>query len=272
MTYNLNELDIEIIERKSFSTGIVFIYNGTKYYYKRANSLDNLYNELIAEKIAKKIGIPCCEYNLAEYFDNLGVISKMIDNNKYHSMGELLNNYYNNQIGKNNIKSINKMLINSFSKEIADRLKEELLRIFLFDALIGNCDRNSDNYGLILDDNPRFAPLFDNENMLSDYAIYQGNYTLEIDDEDYNNVHENLLYKLLNQNDYAKYLLKELLPVISVESLEEIFNELERENDINSYIKNIVLKKITINRSMIEKYYQSKVKRKIIRYNNSSIS
>ena len=264
MTYNLNELDINIINRKSFSSGITFSYQDNTYYYKQINPIEKLYNELIAEKIANKLNIVCCKYNIAEYYDNLGVISEVFDKEHYLSMSDFLSNNYNDITGKNNIASINKAINNSFSKETSKKLQEELLRIFLFDVLIGNCDRNTDNYGLIIDDNPRFAPLFDNENMLSDYAIYDGNYTLEIDEDDYNNEDENLLYKLLDKNEHTKDLLKEMLPIISEESLLDIFNELELENDINPYIKETILNRFSINRNMLKSYYKQKVKRAII--------
>ena len=258
MEINLNELDIEIKKQRHFSTGIVFSYLGEDYYYKSNKSLPNIYNELIAEKIANRLGISCCEYYLGSYFDSLGTISKMFSKENYFSMSDLLISTYGITKDKNNLEDINMMFDKTFPKDVSEKLKEELLDIFLFDAIIGNCDRNTDNYGLIVDGNPRFAPLFDNENMLSDYSIYYGNYTLGIDKDD---TDENILYKLFTNNEEAKNRLKEMLPVISDDSLEGIFAELEWEYNINPYIKDEVLAKFRINRNMLEECIDSKVKR-----------
>ena len=259
MYFDLDNMNIEIKSKRHFSTGMIFTYNGQDYYYKGHNSLDNMYNEILAKQIADRLNVDCCEYYLGSYIEGLGSISKMFSKDNYLSMSELLLSNYGITKNKNNLKNINAMFDRRFSKEVAERLKEELLDIFLFDVLIGNCDRNTDNYGLIIDDNPRFAPLFDNENMLSDYAIYSGSYTLGIDE--YDTEDENILYKLLDDNEEAKYKLKMMLPVISEDSLEEIFKELESIYVINPYIKEKVLDRFSINRDMITERLSNKVKR-----------
>ena len=258
MEINLNEYDIEIKKQRHFSTGIVFSYLGEDYYYKSNKYLSNIYNELIAEKIANSLGIPCCEYYLGSYYESLGTISKMFPKENYFSMSDLLISTYGVSKNKNNLEDISTMFEKIFPEDVSKRLKDELLDIFLFDALIGNCDRNTDNYGLIVDGNPRFAPLFDNENMLSDYSIYYGNYTLGIDKYDDN---ENILYKLLDSNKEAKERLREMLPVISDDSLDAIFMMLDWEYNINQDIKDEILAKFRINRQMIEECLNNKVKR-----------
>ena len=175
-------------------------------------------------------------------------------------MSDLLISNYGVTKNKNNLKDISAMFDETFPKDVSDKLKQDLLDIFLFDALIGNCDRNTDNYGLIVDGNPRFAPLFDNENMLSDYSIYYGNYTLGIDKND--DEEENILYKLLEDNDEASERLERMLPVISDESLEYIFYELEWEYYINPYLKDEILTKFRINRNMLEECINRKVKKR----------
>lgn len=259
MYFDLDNMDIEIKSKRHFSTGMVFSYKGENYYYKTHKLLDNMYNEILAKKIADKLNVDCCEYYLGCYFEGLGSISKMFPKDNYFSMSDLLLSTYGITKNKNNLKDINNMLDKMFSKDVAERLREELLDIFLFDVLIGNCDRNTDNYGLIIDDNPRFAPLFDNENMLSDYSIYSGSYTLGIDEYDTDD--ENILYKLLDDNEEAKYKLKMMLPIISDDSLEEIFKELESNYEVNPYIKEKILDRFSINRGMIIERVSSKVKR-----------
>ena len=260
MEINLNELDIKIKKKVYFSTAMIFSYLGEDYYYKSNKTISNIYNELIAEKIANRLGVPCCEYYLGSYNESLGTISKMFSKENYFSMSDLLISNYGVTKNKNNLKDISAMFDETFPKDVSDKLKQDLLDIFLFDALIGNCDRNTDNYGLIVDGNPRFAPLFDNENMLSDYSIYYGNYTLGIDKND--DEEENILYKLLEDNDEASERLERMLPVISDESLEYIFYELEWEYYINPYLKDEILTKFRINRNMLEECINRKVKKR----------
>ena len=256
MFFDLDKLDVNIKGHRFFASGMEFSYNDEDYYYKTHKSIDSIYNEILAKKIADRIGVPCCEYYLGSYNEGLGSVSKMFSKKNYHSMSSLLQSVYGLDQNRNNLEDINNIFDNYYSVESAERLKKELVNIFLFDALIGNCDRNSDNYGLILDSNPRFAPLFDNENMLYDYAIYDGDYSLGISKKDKGN----MLYKLLDENEYARERLEETLYVIDEEVLEEIFKELTTEYEINSYIKEIMLDRFRINREMITKYFKDKEK------------
>ncbi len=254
MFFDLDKLDIEIKNYRHFGRGMTFSYNGEDYYYKTLKDIDNIYNEILAKKIADKIGIACCEYYLASFEDNLGSVSKMFSKEHYYSMSTILQTVYGLDQNRNNIEDINYILDEYHSVDTSERLKKELIDIFLFDALIGNCDRNSDNYGLIIDDNIRFAPLYDNENMLSDYGIYDGDYSLEIS----RNNNGNMLYKLLDNNEYAIERLKNTLYVIEEDSLEEIFEELSNYYEINPYIKEKILDKFSINRNMINNYFVNK--------------
>lgn len=256
MFFDLDKLEIEIKHYRHFGRGMTFSYNGEDYYFKTLKNLDNIYNEIVAKRIADRVGIDCCEYYLACFEDNLGSVSKMFSKEHYYSMSTILQNVYGLDQNRNNIEDINYIFDKYHSVDTAERLKKELIDIFLFDALIGNCDRNSDNYGLIIDSNTRFAPLYDNENMLSDYAIYDGDYSLEISRND----KCNMLYKLLDNNEYAKERLKEMLFVIDEDSLEEIFVELSKDYEINPFIKEKILDKFSINRDMINNYYKEKVK------------
>lgn len=256
MFFDLDKLDIEIKHYRHFGRGMTFSYKGEDYYFKTLKNLDNIYNEILAKKIADRVGIDCCEYYLASFEDNLGTISKMFSKEHYLSMSTILQTVYGLDQNRNNIEDINYIFDKYHFVDSSERLKKELINIFLFDALIGNCDRNSDNYGLIIDGDIKFAPLYDNENMLSDYAIYDGDYSLEISRNDQGN----MLYKLLDDNEYARKRLKEMLPIIDEDSLEEIFVELSKDYEINPIIKEKILDKFSINRDMINNYYKEKVK------------
>ena len=79
MYFDLDELDIKIKKEIYFSYGMIFTYQGEDYYYKGNKTLDSIYNEILAKKIADKLGISCCEYYLGSYYEDMGSISKIIE-------------------------------------------------------------------------------------------------------------------------------------------------------------------------------------------------
>ena len=265
MYYDLDKLDVEIIDNITFPGGLIFKHNNELFFYKATKHLKEHYNELLAEKIAKRLGINCCSYYLGSYRGFVGNASALFKRENYQSMAEFLQEIYGRKqcYKRNNIISIRDAFYKEFNLATANKLTEELINIFLFDALIGNEDRHADNYGLIRDGkNVSFAPLFDNEKMLGNNSINDGWYALGIDQDDYK-AKENLLYKFLNNNYSYKIKLKEMLPVISEESIEEIFLELEMDGiNIKRDYKEIIKEKFSINREMINNYNNIKIKKK----------
>lgn len=71
------------------------IINGVKYYFKECKDVKNVYNELIAEELAKDFGINCAHYDLAIRDDMIGVISEDIFS-KYDGIiaEDFLNGYF----------------------------------------------------------------------------------------------------------------------------------------------------------------------------------
>ena len=65
MIFDLDNMNIKIEKEYKSVLGKSFeyTYNGKRYFFKKSKS-GNIYNELIAEKIANKLGIPCCHYIL----------------------------------------------------------------------------------------------------------------------------------------------------------------------------------------------------------------
>lgn len=263
MIYDLDKLEIKILDRKKFYDRVTFEYNNELFFYKKAKNLRNYYNELIAEKLAKKLGVACCEYYHAYYDDEIGIVSKMFDKTKFISMEDYLKTKYqdDNLSYRNNLEDIWNAFLLDFDENIVEKLMIQLVNIFIFDSLIGNTDRHTENYGLIItDETVEFAPLYDNENMLNEDSIYYGDYCLGIEEGDYDNENqENLLYKFLNISaDFYKEELKEKLKYISEESLELIFKELEKEKVIiPPSIKSDILKRFSYNRNMINNYFNS---------------
>lgn len=261
MYINLNDKEVEILSIEEYGKKIIFSYRGKKYYFKISKSLDSIYNELIACKIASKMNVPCCEYYPAEHNGFVGVASKYYENPKAITMEEYLKSKFGSNIRiHNNLTELTACFYADFSEEVARRLTTELTNIFIFDAIIGNSDRNSTNYMIIIDgENTRIAPVFDNENMLDDHAIYDGDYSLGVDERDYTDGDKfNVLYKFLDRADDETFnRFVAALRLISDDSINEIFDEIGKDTMIIEPIKEKVIRRLAMNKKMIDNYLNS---------------
>ncbi len=261
MYINLNDKEVEILRSEEYGKKILFSYRGKKYYFKISKSLDSIYNELIACKIAKKMNLPCCEYYPAEHNGFVGVASEYYEDKKAITMEEYIKSKFGSNISiHNNLTELTACFYTDFSEEVALRLTTELTNIFIFDAIIGNSDRNSTNYMIIIDgENTRLAPVFDNENMLDDHAIYDGDYSLGVDERDYTDGDKfNVLYKFLDRADDETFnRFVAALRLISNDSITEIFDEISKDTIVVEPIKEKIVRRMAMNKKMIDNYLNS---------------
>lgn len=261
MYINLNDKEVEILSSEEYGKKVLFSYRGKKYYFKVSKAIDSIYNELIACKIASKMNLPCCEYYPAEHNGFVGVASEYYEDKKAITMEEYLKSKFGSNISiHNNLTELTACFYADFSEEVALRLTTELTNIFIFDAIIGNSDRNSTNYMIIIDgENTRLAPVFDNENMLDDHAIYDGDYSLGVDERDYTDGDKfNVLYKFLDRADDETFnRFVAALRLISNDSITEIFDEISKDTMVVEPIKEKVVRRMAMNKKMIDNYLNS---------------
>ena len=134
-------------------------------------------SECIAADIAKFIGVTTAEYQLCENIHGeKGIITKDFLNNAL--VGPKKEEFFDgvyliSQIdpGFKNKSLVNPQTHQYYTVDLILRsvekynLRKEVLKMLIFDALIGNRDRNPSNYGIIVnheDKTVRFAPLHDN--------------------------------------------------------------------------------------------------------------
>lgn len=143
-------------------------------------------NEYIAEKIAyelaEKLGIPCAKVDLGIYEGKIGSISYiMLDPTKedlIHGVDYILKKHPNYNGDKfadvitGEIYSI-QMMLDCISEL---NIVTDILKIVVFDCLIGNSDRHHCNWGIIVNKETyeaRVAPIYDNGSSLACYVRLQ---------------------------------------------------------------------------------------------------
>jgi len=255
MVFDLNTMNVKYEKNSIYKK--IFEYNDKRYYYKQLKE-EKAYYELIAHKIAERLGLPSAPCYFTKIAENVGISSEMFDTTNYVSMAEFLYFVYKKEsYTLNNLEDIWYALAEKFDEKTTAKLMDEIVNIFLFDVLIGNGDRHDENYGLIINGNSaKVAPLFDHDWSLFDRSINYGEYHLTVSDDD----EINSVYKFLRESDSSYTArLQAMLPVISNESLLEILLELKSEGvNIPDNIQKTILEKFAYNRKMIEMNLQNK--------------
>ncbi len=232
-----------------------FMYMGEKYYMKKCPNIKGLYNELIALELANDYGIKCTYNDIVFYNDDYYIISLdvRIDGSMYIPTEEILPTDR-----ENDLEDIWFHLEQKYENpQLVARLMDEIVDVFLFDILIGNFDRHIENYGILIHhDDISLAPLFDNGEMLSSFAVYDGEFAMGIDIHDYSDFHEeeSLLHKFLRVSDraYAERLSNKL-SIISNDNMEDVIRrvELKIKHPMNTFIKQNIIKMMEDNRQSI---------------------
>lgn len=144
-----------------------------KYLFKCGTSNYEIYAELIAAELARQCGFETAEYELAIYNGKSGVVTPsflkfgeiMISGDKYLSNAKeiAIENNINLNFNENNIENImNAFAFQDPNSDISE-LMLALMKIFCFDLVIMESDRNKTNWSIIRSGNGkvRIAPIYD---------------------------------------------------------------------------------------------------------------
>lgn len=231
--------DTVTVQKKNANSQFVFSfkYHGTTYYFK-FDSLVSPYNELIAYYIAKDFGLSPIKYDLATLGVYDGVISKDFKDKraKYILGSEILKSVYGDvDLRKyNNLEDIWFALEDYFKdredmQEIVSKIMNQLVRLFIFDMLLGQEDRHYDNWGIVeyLNGVIELQPVFDNSRILVDHPDMVNSQLL---------LEEKMLYMedtvmnfLRNSSSEFSKILPDFLWVISNENIIRIFDLIEKQ-------------------------------------------
>lgn len=241
--YGFIILDEDKLENlKNVKDGRIFSFGhqGQTYFYKQIAKVAEVYNELIAYFLASKMDLSCVEYDLASLDGEIGVISKnfLEGVHSYFTIEKILQNYFRDERQiekKNNLQDIRKALSYQYQDIEVDSLVIQLMRVFMFDVLIGNIDRHSRNF-MILEKEKPFLKIFDHEKMLSSTSIYEGGYSLGIDENDYFTTEEELdvedhfvrkFMRVYSKDELA--LFQQYLKLIAEEEIERVLAMVEQK-------------------------------------------
>lgn len=217
------------------SENIIFIEQEL-YYFKYVSNISNIYNELIAEEIAKEFGIKNAVTDIGTIDNNIVILSKdFVKDKEFIMMEDILKEVYqvNDADLYNNIEDVSYSLKEKYVKDF----KDEITKMFLFDVLIGNGDRHSQNYGILQSvDIVSLAPIYDNEEMLGSDFLYENIYAFGVNRQDYyasslGTYH--ILEKFLDTNPDYDFFINRKKEIINRENIEKILTKVEKR--LNGY-------------------------------------
>lgn len=218
--------------------------DGVEYFYKVYN--DGMkYSEIIAEKLMHLLGIKCAHYDTSIIDDELYYFSKSLGTDGLFLCANCMPLYGN---------TLYELWIN-IEKYYGDAkvAMEDIIKIYLFDILFMNSDRDSRNYGILHNNDGSIAiyafdneTIFDIDNRVSLTARYDNSEKLKKHNTCENNLEELELFLNVSTIEMQE-LLERMLKIVTPETVINVLNDVEKEvNDsidekdmyINMYKKN----------------------------------
>lgn len=188
----LNLTEKQIKDIADSESGRIVI-DGITYIYK-AHVTGIEYSEIIAEKICNMLGINCAHYETLIINNEIYYFSKHLNTIGKFIPGDELG------ISQNNLYDIWATLEEYFGN--ASLAMEDLVKIYLFDILFINSDRDNRNFGLVRINDETRLYAYDNEFIFDD----NDNVSLSAKHENYDELKE---YHEWNVNSYEEHILKE---------------------------------------------------------------
>lgn len=194
------------------------------------------YSEIIAEKICKMLEINCAHYETLIINNEIYYFSKHLNTIGKFIPGDELG------IRQNNLYDIWATLEEYFGN--ASLAMEDLVKIYLFDILFVNSDRDNRNFGLVRIDNETRIYAYDNEFIFDDndkislsakhekYDELRKPYEWNVDSYEEHILKENMLeleYFLSESEDKYSETLENMLNTITPEVFLNILQEVELE-------------------------------------------
>lgn len=299
----LTENDKDIIRHLGYPK-IVNLSSGS--YLIKKDFQNTSVNEIIGQKIADIMGLVCPRYYIVEVDNESYLLSEDLNqygkfmpalefSEKYKDAFESypINKLYQDEswydedakkiLHGNSLYDIWSFFENNYSPDISKRLMNDILKIYIFDILFLNYDRDPRNWGILTEKNQAHIVILDNE------MIFSKKDTLEKDEEN-NDLEEeekndgSYLAETVALNinfmethpkiyDDFRYFLKEsslefitlfkyYFDLITPEFLNGLIEQIERKYNIKTSNKEEMLEIYKKHRLSLMQVYDEEIKRK----------
>lgn len=208
--------------------------------------------ELVASELANLVNINCINYEIVKIKNRYYYFSKALPKEKFCTFEKL-------HIPVKNLYSIWNELEVSFP-QYKDKLMHQLIKIYLFDILLLNPDRNEGNIGLYYDKDDINLIILDNER--SFYGVGKSNISSKFDKKDklkdghmfiapgipsIANFLNELEYFIKTSSDEYIEMLNNLLDILTPEVVMNTFELVESKNNIELPMKDEYIRRYEIN-------------------------
>lgn len=221
--------------------------DGKRYFIKEINDYtDGI--ELVVERLANLVGINCAHYD------------RVINNGHRYYLTEEIKNYMSAETFTMYKENLNDILdyINSNYPNKSAVIIDQIIKIFLFDIIILNGDRNSHNWGFSTRDDDVDVYILDNscafygEEKVK-LGLKEASYEIKIGLNDpviSQNVEE-LIYLLDTSSELYSDMFIDMLGVLTPENLKSTFDEVEEKYQLKIVHKDKLIEKYTNNYEII---------------------
>ena len=222
-----------------------FLHDQKEYFFKYDYLTSKFYyNELMAYYIAKDLGLDCVKYDLATIGSYKGVISenyREVDA-KYTSGYEIINNFFGHyaaMMGKTTLEEIWIALEEYYKErpnmqEIVSSLMSQVVKMFIFDEMVGQSDRNTTNWEVVEHSNGKInlSPLYDNSRIVC-CDIFDLSPLIKVDDNPRKNQLNDIMLGHFIDISSSEYLnlFSSYLWVIREDNIDKIIKQIEEETE-----------------------------------------
>ena len=149
--------------------------NGDKYYFKTSMKRENrdykyeFWSEIIASEVGISLGFNVLRYDVASFDSTIGCISKSIideDKEEHHEGYRYIVQKHPDFSVEFKKKHSLQYIFDSLENVHLGHLKTDVIKMIIFDAIIGNTDRHSENWALVINKGSDYQEI---ERVILDY-------------------------------------------------------------------------------------------------------
>lgn len=267
---NLTEKDKEIIRRLGYPK-IVNLSSGS--YLVKSNYKNKGINEQISKKLADILGLVCPSYYLVNVDNESFVLSEDLNQyGEFISALEICEKYKDSNVDvvdnitDNSLYSVWAFIENSYPDATSKALMNEVLKMYIFDILFLNYDRDLKNWGILVQkDGTTNIVIFDNEFIFEqpeeDKVLMAETVALTSSINEFNpNTYEDFKRFIKDSSHQFIDLFKYYFDLITPDFLKGLIGQIERRDNIKIDTKDKLVEIYTLHRIKLLNIYEEEIK------------